>query len=412
MLKNIELEKAQDLLLSRVTSLPKEKLSLLQATGRVVAEEIDAPHDLPAYPQSAMDGYAVNTALEKEHFRYEVLEDLLPGQAPTVSLDPGQATGVVTGGPLPTGANGVIVQENTERQGKYMVCRDEIGLSNNIKTQGEDFRSGDVLARPGTILNPGLVSVLAAYGREEIQVFRRPLLAVLGLGPDIVACEQSPRPGQVRDSNGFLLAALAGRDEVQVSAMELAGTEDLLCTRDRLKSLLEQSDVVVTTGGTAFGVADQAEALLQQSGAEVLCWGVRIKPGGHCCLAFHGDKPIVCLSGNPSACAVGYYLFIAPLLRVLQGLNSEQVRLQAVCVDGVPKRGGPRRFIQALASIGEAGWEVKILPGQKSSMMRALTGDCNALIDLPAGHQPIPAGAKVPIMLLQAAYRYRVDING
>ncbi|MCG9966606.1 molybdopterin molybdotransferase MoeA [Pelotomaculum terephthalicicum JT] len=403
MLENVELEKARELILSRVTLLPGETVPLLQALGCVISEDIYADHDLPQYPQAAVDGYAVPAEGGSDHTRFEVKERLLPGETPRSEIGPGQTVAVVTGGPLPAGAAAVIPQEAAEPEGEYITFRGKIPPGGNIKVQGEDFHAGDRFARQGTVLNPGLAGVLAAYGKTEVDVFRRPRVAILGLGPDIVSCSETPRPGQMRDSNGLLLAALVTRDGGRVTSVELAGAESSTEIRQRLEKLLQMSDLVLTTGGTAYGVGDQAVSVFKQSGADLLYWGLKVKPGGHGSAAVRENKLIISLSGNPSACAVGYYLLAVPVLRALQGLDPGQVRLAAVCADAFPKRGGPRRFLQAVAFCGQAGWEATILPGQKSSMMRALTRDCNALIDLPAGHPPVERGAKVSIILLKPA---------
>lgn len=401
MLKDIELEKAQELILSRITPLPGESLPLLQAVGRVISEDIDMEHDLPPYAQAAVDGYALCTGDGAAGFTpYEVVEDLRPGDMPRFSLRPGQAAGVVTGGPLPTGAAAVVPQEATELKGKYITYQGKVVPGSNIKVQGEDLRAGERLACPGTVFNPGLAGVLAAYGRTEVSVFKCPRVAILAFGPDIVPYTETPRPGQMRDSNGLLLAALVTRDGGQVTGIETAGTGSAKEIKYRLQQMLQISDVVLTTGGTAFGVYDQAVSIVARTEAELLFWGLKIKPGSHSSAAFYGRKPVIALSGNPSACAVGYYLLAAPVLRALQGCAPRQVRLTAVCADAFPKRGGPRRFLHAVAVCGQAGWEATILPGQKSSMMRALTGGGNALIDLPAGHPPVDKGAEVSMILL------------
>ncbi|OPY58550.1 MAG: Molybdopterin molybdenumtransferase [Pelotomaculum sp. PtaU1.Bin035] len=400
MLENVELEKAQELILSEVASLPDESLPLLRALGRVISVDIFADHDIPPYAQSAVDGYAIPAG---GCSLYQVKERLLPGEMPASPLGPGHAAGVVTGGPLPDGAEAVIPQEAaglSGESGEFVTYYEEIVPGSNVKFPGEDFRKGDLLVRRGACLRPGIASVLAAYGRNEVAVFSRPRVAILGLGPDIVSCHETPAPGRMRDSNGVLLAALAQRDGGQVTGVEAAGAGSSFQVNYSLQRLLQLSDIVLTTGGTAHGVRDQAVSIVRRSGADLLFWGLRIKPGSHSGAAVCGHKLIVSLSGNPSACAVGYYLLVAPVMRALQGLDPYPQRLSAVSADAFLKKGGPRRFLQAVAACSQEGWGVKILPGQKSSMMRPFLSDCNALIDLPEGHPPIEKSAEVPVILL------------
>lgn len=402
MFENVKLEEAQDLILSLVTPLPAENVPLLDALGRVIYRDIHALNDLPPCAQSAVDGYAVSEGKKSRHYSYIVKEVLKPGEMPGSPLIPGQAAGVVTGGPVPGGTISVIPYEITRLEGEHLTFTADIVPGENIKPQGEDFRAGDLLARRGTVLSPGLAGGLAAFGRSEVSVFRRPRVAVLGLGQEIVPCRALPLPGQIRDSNGPLLAGLAQQHGAQVTGVELAGGGSLSQIKDQLEKILRQSDIVLTTGGTASGASDQALGAVRQTGAKLLFWGVQIKPGSHSGAAVCDNKLIISLSGNPAACAAGYHLLAAPVLRLLQELDPWPRRFTAVCASPYKKRGGPRRFVQANLEIDQNGLKVTILPGQKSSMLRGLLNNGNVLIDLPAGHPPLEEGAEVSVILLDS----------
>ncbi|MFA7466818.1 MAG: molybdopterin molybdotransferase MoeA [Desulfotomaculaceae bacterium] len=400
MLKKVELEKAQDIILNHVTVLPGESLPLLQALGRIVCEDIIAEHDLPPYAQAAMDGYAV----PEGGGPYQVIERLLPGEMPTASLSSGQTVGVVTGGPLPDGVVAVVPQEATELRGEYITFNKAIVPGSNIKPSGENFRKGDLLVRQGACLSPGMAGVLAAYGRNEVTVYRKPRVAILSLGPDIVSCRETPMPGQTRDSNGLHLAALVMQEQGQVISVEVAGTDNANQMGKRFQELLHCSDILITIGGAAYGVSDQAFPLIKQSRAELLFWEIKIKPGSHSGAASFGEKLVISLSGNPAACAVGYHLLVAPVLRAMQNLKPYQTRLSAVSDNVFLKKGGSRRFLLASVACEHLGWRVKILPGQKSSMTKAFLRECNALIDLPEGHPPVKKGEELSVIILKSAY--------
>jgi molybdopterin molybdotransferase len=203
----------------------------------------------------------------------------------------------------------------------------------------------------------------------------------------------------VRDSNGPLLAALVSRDGGEVAGVEAASDEQPAAAISCLKRLLDEVDLVLTIGGTASEAGDRALFLLREIGARPLFWGVRIKPGSHSGAAVWNARPVLSLSGNPAACAVGYELLAAPVVRALQGLRPYPRRLTALCVSAFSREGGPRRFLRGYAVCDLDGWRVAVLSGQKSSMMRSLIG-CNALIDLPAGHPPLEPGSQVSIILL------------
>lgn len=400
MLTKITLEEAQELIIRNCSPLPGQSVPLAEAAGRVCRQEIYTEYDLPPCCQSAVDGYAVSTdgcAGEK----YQLKESLRPGDYPEFSLEPGQAAGVVTGGPVPPGTRSVIPWEFTEVKDGYVVTAREVAPGANLKSPGEDFHGGDIIARRGVPLGPGLVGVLAAYGISDVNVFARPKVAILSLGREIVHYQTVPAPGQMRDSNGPLLAALVQREGGRVLGVETVGDAKQDLVRGCLEKLLRQADVVITTGGAASGVCDQALNMIKQTGARLLFWDVKIKPGSHSGAAILNSKPIISLSGNPAACVVGYHLLAAPLLHALQGLDPHPVRFEAICANAWRKKGGPRRFVRGYVFWKQNQWQVAFLPGQKSSMLRSLIG-YNALIDLPAGHPPVEEGQKVSVIPLLA----------
>lgn len=402
MLENVKLEEAQELIFNVITPMPGEAVPLLSAPGRVVYRDIYAAHDLPPCDKSAVDGFAVSIDKEENKHKYKINEILKPGEMPAFALEPGQAAGVVTGGPLPDGTVSVVPYEITRLEGDRLLFSGELVPGENIRPRGEDLKAGELLIPRGTAVNPGMIGVMASFGMSEVTVFKRPRVAILGLGQGVVSCSAKPLPGQVRDSNGPLLAALVMRDGAQVTNVELAGGENLSEIKKMLERLLRQADIVLTTGGTASGECDQALSAVRQTGAKILFWGVQIKPGSHSGAAVCDEKLVISLSGNPAACAAGYHMLAAPVLRFLQGLSFEPERVTAVCACAFPKRGGPRRFIQANLETYHKGLRVSILPGQKSSMLRGLLNNGNALIDLPAGHSPMEEGDEVSVIVLDS----------
>jgi len=400
-LENIELEKAQEIILKHARGLPEESLPVLEALGRLVAEDITAKHDMPPCAQAAMDGYAV---AEGQGGVYQVIERLRPGEMPAVALNSGQAAGVVTGGPLPGGVVAVIPEEEVELKGEGFTYNKSIEPGSNIKPPGENFLEGDLLVRKGSRLSPGMASVLASYGLNEVTVYRKPRVAILSLGTDIVSNREEPMPGQMRDGNGVLLAGLVMQEQGEVIDVEVAGAASTAQIGARFEKLLERSDVLITIGGAAYGVSDQAFPLIKQSSADLLFWGLQIKPGSHSGAAALGKKLVISLPGNPSACAVSFHLLVVPVLRALQNMQPHQARVNAVCANDFAKKGGSRRFLLATATCDQVGWRAIILPGQKSSMTKAFLSNCNALIDLPAGHSPVEKGAEVSVILLDPGF--------
>ncbi len=407
MQSEVSLEEAQDALLGLINPMRCESVALDQAFARILGRDLVAPHSIPPCEQSAVDGYAVHgedlgpgqDAPAKPGLI--VRQVLKAGEEPEAPLAPGETVKVVTGGPVPAFAAAVIPEERVRLQGGRVFFTGALPPGSNLKMTGEDFQRGEVVARPGTRLTPGLIGALAAMGQSRVTVYRRPRVAIVSFGRELVPAQEAPATGQTRDSNGPLVAALVVRDGGEIAGVEILGDDGQSGDRERLERLLSQSDLLLTIGGTSNEAGDQAQSILRQLGTRVLFWGVRIKPGSHSGAGMHKKKPVVALSGNPAACAAGYELLASPVLRVFQGLSPSLRRLAAVCTNSFPKRGGPRRFLQGYAACSQDGWRVSVLPAQKSSMMRSLI-DCNALIDLPAGHPPVEAGDAVSLILLNS----------
>jgi molybdopterin molybdotransferase len=402
---DVSLEEAQDALLGLVIPLSCEPVGLDLAPGRILGLDLAASQSLPPCMQSAVDGYAIHEedlvpAQKAPAGRGLIIRQVLQaGEAAGAPLAPGETVRVVTGGPVPAAASAVIAEELARLQGGRVFFSGALAAGSNLKMTGEDFRSGEVIARPGTRLTPGLIGVLAAMGQNRVTVYRRSRVAIVSFGRELAPAGSIPAAGQTRDCNGPLLAALVARDGGEVTGVEIMGDDGRGEDRERLAKLIDRSDLLLTIGGTAHEAGDRALPILRQLGTRMLFWGIRIKPGSHSGAGVCSGKPVVALSGNPAACSVGYEVLAVPVLKVLQGLSPSPRRLSAVCSNSFPGEGGPRRFLRGYAICGQEGWRVLVLPGQKSSMLRSLI-DCNALIDLPSGHPTVKTGSEVSLILL------------
>lgn len=393
MLERPPMEDACQALLDKIMPLESEDIPTIDAVKRILAADIIAPHDLPPYPQAAMDGFAVSYTDPKEK-RFLIKKILEADEAPDFNLKPGEAAGVLTGGYVPQGTDAVIRQEDVRITGDYITV-ENLPAINNIRSQGEDIQSDSVIARSGTIITPGLIAILTAFGIREIRVIRRPKVAILSLGKEVIPYDQDIIPGQMWDSNGPHLSSLVTLQGGLPSVVVSQSSPEKV-----LHSQLQQADMVVTIGGTADGSNDQGKKLLESAGIEPIFLGYQVKPGSHACAGVSDGKPLIMLSGNPMACFVGYCLLVYPALRALQGLNPEIKRFPAVATSSFPKPGGPRRFLLGYALCGHEGWRVAVLPAQRPSMRNSLA-NCNCLIDLPPGHPPVQPGDDVFIIPIQ-----------
>lgn len=393
------LEDAQQELINNIKPLAAETIPLLEAVGRISYSEILAHCHMPGELLSAVDGYALNPELPGNYDRLQVISQLKVGEVPSSPLLPGQAIGVKTGGLVPDETVTVIPQEKVLIKDNYLQALEVVQAGNNLKEAGEDYRQGDLLLSPASRITPGLIGLLAAFGQEQVQVYRRPRVAILSLGANVVPCSQQTARGEIRDANGPMLASMVKLDGGLISAVELAGRKNKSEIESQILQLLEHSDLLITTGGTYTDGINEIHLLIEELGARPLFREIPIQPGSHNGAFALDSRIVISLSGNPASCAVGYQLFVTPALRALQGIEPFLPQVKAMCSDNYSKKTKTRRFIRALASPQDNGWVVSILPGQKPSMIRSLV-DCNALIDYPPGSPPLKAGSEVTVLLL------------
>ncbi len=400
MKKDLSIEEAQQLILENICHLPSERVSIMQAAGRVLAEELLADENLPSAPQSAVDGFALGDDRAPINSCFSLVNHILPGDFTHTMLGSDEAVRVVTGGELPSGTLSVIMHEKVLSDGNKISILEEIKPGSNIKQAGEDYKRDETLANHKTLLTAGHIGLLAAFGHSEVSVYQRPRVALLGLSRNVVPCWQTPEPGQTRDSNSPLLAALINQAGGSVAGYKLVselGEQELICCLNNQKSM---ADLIIITGGTYAEKQSEAQSLLESAGARMIYWGTDIQPGSHNGLALYDSTPVFALSGNPAACAVGFNLFVVPALRCMQGLSPPLEKVQAKCTNGINKTARSHRLLRGRVSYSSQGWEVTILPGQKTSMLRSLV-NCNALIDMPAGHPPLKSGQEVTVFLAE-----------
>lgn len=411
MLKDISLEEAQGQINTVVSILDAQELPLEQLIGRVIARDYAAPRDMPASIQSAVDGFALGDAASPAANRFIVKGSLELGDNPDQVVGPGEAMGVMTGGLLPRGCVAVVPHERTDLRDGYLYVLEQVKINQNIKQAGEDYACGELLLRTGSSLDPGSIALMAAYGINSALVYRKPRVNVLAMGRNVVDCRSNPQIGQTRDVNSPLLRALAQRDGGIVGSSLLASDKDTSSIAASLEQLLNESDLLITSGGTYTRGDDEMLRVIEQIGWQLVFWGVDLMPGSHCGLAKKGNQFILLLSGNPTACFVGYQLFASPILHIMQGLPNDFFRQKAICLNGFNKKSGSRRLVRGRLYSSSRGWEVEVLPGQKPSMIRSMLG-CNALIDVPAGSPGLGAGEQVSVIPLYRTAGVRSLLSG
>lgn len=305
-----------------------EEVALADALGRVSAEELAAPEDLPAFDRSTMDGYAVAAAdtfgaTESVPALLEVAGEVRMGEEAALTLSRGQAAAIATGGMLPAGADAVVMVEYTQEvaPGQIEVTR-SVAPWQHVVRRGEDVRRGQVLVSRGQRLRPQEVGLLAALGVSSLAVFRRPRVAIISTGDEIVPVEETPPPGKLRDVNSYTLSALARQEGAEAARLGIVA-DDFDRLLERCGQALDSSDMVIISGGSSVGARDFTLAAIRSfAGARLLVQGVALSPGKPTILADIAGKPLWGLPGHVASAMLVFRTLVAPLLRRLAGLNA------------------------------------------------------------------------------------------
>lgn len=386
-------------ILADIRPQPPLRVPLDDALASVLAEDVVSPLDIPAWTNSAMDGYAargadVRGASAAAPVRLRVVEQLPAGRFPTRALGPGEAARIFTGAPLPEGADSVIRQEDTDLGGKTVTILKDRDVGVNIRRAGEDIRKGQTVLRAGTALAPAHLGVLASLAVAHPLVRRRPRVAILGSGDEIVDVDQPEEilsGRKTASSNTHTLVALvrqAGGEPVNLGIAR--DTPESL--RTHLTHALE-ADLLVTTAGISVGEHDYVRAVLEELGAEQRFWKLRMRPGAPVGFGLLRGIPWIGLPGNPVSTMVTFELFVRPAIRAMSGHALPFRRAIAVRVaEPVSVRPKLQHFLRAIVSETPTGPEARLTGPQGSGILTSMVL-ANALLVLPEGQFETPAGA-------------------
>ncbi len=378
-------------MLAHVSALPAEQVAIEDAAGRVLAADALAAVDLPPFPSSAMDGFAVRSADT-------------PGTLPVVArsaaglpagqrLEAGEAIGISTGGVVPEGADAVIPIEYVVENDNSITTEGHLEPGTNVRPRGGDVRAGAVVCPAGTRLSPGQLGALAAAGLAVVSCARRPRVAVLTTGTELRAPGEQLGPGEVYESNGLMLAAAldsAGATVERLPAVE----DDLDAHREAIARGLE-ADVLVTSGGVSVGRHDLVRPVLAELGAEEVFWRVAVKPGKPVSFSVRGSTLVFGLPGNPVSSLVGFELFVRPAILALQGAPEPLPRFEPGRLGRAVRRGeGRDELLRARAEVRDDGVVLEPLGGQESHMI-ASAASADVLVFIPQGDGEVAKGAAV-----------------
>ncbi|HET8600062.1 MAG TPA: gephyrin-like molybdotransferase Glp [Segeticoccus sp.] len=403
----ISIEEHLDRILQAVHQLPPREEELLAGRGCVLAEDVASPVALPGFTNSAMDGYAVRAAdvsgaTGAAPVTLPVLGDIPAGSTERHTMSAGECWRIMTGAPLPGGADAVVPVELTDRGLEQVRIDAAVTAGRHVRPQGEDVAVGDVVLQAGTLLGPRQVAVLAAVGRDRVRVVPWPRVVVLSTGDELIEPGQTPGFGQVVDSNGLMLTAAVAAVGAPVRRIGRVRDDDQ-SFRDALADALEGADALVTTGGVSAGAYDTVKAVLSRSGT-VQFDQVAMQPGkpqGFGVLA-DGRVPVFTLPGNPVSALVSFEVFVAPALRQMAGQPAEPPTLEAVAGHDWSSPEGRTQFARVvLRREGADGvdWTADLAGGQGSHVLGGLAA-AHALAVIPAEVTQVHAGDQVTCRLL------------
>ncbi len=402
-MSTIQVQEALDQILSQIEFKGVEKIPLDQALGRVLAEDIVSRINNPPMDNSAMDGYAliaedIQSATPENPIKLEMVEEIAAGYTAKRVLRPGQTMRIMTGAPIPTGANAVLMQEDTQKDGNSILCLDKADVEENIRQAGEDVKVGDQVIKKGTTLTPAHIGMLAVVGRSQIAVGQRPVVSILSTGDEVLELDETPEGPQIFNSNGHMLAA----------QIKSAGGIPIYLgiAKDTEKALMEKfewalkADIVVSSGGVSVGDYDLVKASLKKMGQDMLFWKVAMKPGKP--LAFgHIDKiPIFGLPGNPVSSFVSFEQFVRPSLRKVLGCSDlSHKTVQAKLTRTIKKKAGRLHFLSAIVSWTDGEYTVTPAGEQGSGILKS-AANANGLLVFPLEDEKIEEGQRVAVQLL------------
>jgi molybdopterin molybdotransferase len=395
----LTVEEALDQILARVERVEVERVDLLGALGRVLAEPIVSRREIPPWPNSSMDGYAVRSDdARAPQAMLRVATQIAAGMVPSRGIGPGEAARIFTGAPLPPGADAVVPQEDVIAEGERVRLGRAVTLGEYVRPAGEDVRVGDAVLEPGRTIGAAEIGMLATLGYPQLRVFRRPRVAVLSTGDELADLGTEPGPGQIPNANSYTLMAQvreAGAEPVNLGVAR----DDRKDIRTRLGWGLG-SDVLLSSAGVSVGDFDFVKEALTELGATLHLWRVSMRPGKPITFGSLGARPVFGLPGNPVSAMVTFELFVRPALRKMAGssvLTRPMVTARALAP--IPNPGSRRGYLRVTVASASGGYGVRLTGEQGSSILKSMVL-ANGLAVVPPD-TTIAAGAPVEVMLLR-----------
>ena len=389
--------------IARAKPLAAESVPLTGSLGRTLAQNVRARAPIPPFAKATMDGYAVRADDSRpdaagQAAELAVIEDLPAGRISRRAIGRGQAVRIMTGAPLPKGADAVVMVEDTEKAGTRVKIFRAVAPGDNIGRAGEDLEKGDLILEKGDLIGPAEVGMLAALGLASVRVVRRPKLAVIATGDEIVEPGKKAGPGCIWNSNGYSLLSLAIQAGTEASYLGIARDKN-----SQLKLKIQKArsaDILVISGGVSVGDYDLVKEELRGLGVRPVFWQLRIKPGKPTFFGVRGRQLVFGLPGNPTSAMVMFHLFVRPAIDRMLGRKRPGLRsAKALLEQEITVRPGRSQFLRGVL-VGEGPvLKVDPFPDQRSGVLRSMVKS-RVLIVVPADSSRIEKGREVEILFL------------
>jgi molybdopterin molybdotransferase len=407
----ISVHEAQAQITSTFKAVSPEFIPLVSCAGRILAETITAPGDLPPFANSSMDGFAVlagdvGQAMQAQPVTLRVVSDIPAGSAAQASLLPGQAARIMTGAPLPPGADAVVPVEDTDfGEQQHADLPEQVAIykatqaGQNVRPRGMDIRQGQVLLKPGRKLQAQDVGLLASIGRTEVSVYRKPRVALFSSGDELVQPGKPLQPGQIYDSNQFVLAAFFESAGAEVMRLGVArdDPQDVYNLLHEVSG--QQVDLIVTSAGVSVGAFDFIRHVIQNHGRLAL-WRVNMRPGKPLAFGSFEGVPLIGLPGNPVSAYVGAQVFVLPVLHKLAGRPQVSRQRARARLAHAIESDGRESYLRAVVK-EEHGKLVATLTGHQGSGNLYSLVQANALLIVPSGVKSLPSDSEVEFWFLE-----------
>ncbi|MFW5648510.1 MAG: molybdopterin molybdotransferase MoeA [Bacteroidales bacterium] len=404
MLTNISMKSAKEILLNEDIEPKTTDVSILDSLDYILAEDIKSNMDIPPFDKSLLDGYALRSedtanANAENPVTLETIDNIKAGYISKKSIGKGQAIRIMTGAKVPEGADAIIRYEDTVYTDKDVKIYSRLEPNANIAKVGEDIAVGEMVLERGKIIGPADIGIMAFLGKEKVKVYRRPKVAILSTGDELIGINEALREGKIRNSNAYTIGAQVKKIGSEMKMFGICG-DNVHSIKEKLCLALQWGDIIITTGGVSVGDADVVKDAFKEIGGKVLFWKINMKPGAPIAVARYRDKLLFGLSGNPAAAYVTFEKLVRPtILRLGGSTEYEFTKVKSILENGFIKAGKSDRIIRAETYCRNGEFFTRLSNRRSSGVLLDLSRT-NSLFHISAKAGPYKAGDKIEVDLL------------